>query len=88
MLGHYRRYHKQELINKLSLDFNVNKCRYFGSSLIPIALVYSRWLRKAYPVGELEKQSVTTKILESVLEFESKVSFPIGISLIVLATAV
>ncbi|KAB8319727.1 methyltransferase domain-containing protein [Tolypothrix campylonemoides VB511288] len=87
MLGHYRRYHKQELIHKLSLDFNVKKCRYFGSSLIPVALLYSRWLRKAYPIGELEQQSLTTKILESVLEFESKVSFPIGISLIALATA-
>lgn len=87
MLAHYRRYHRKELIKKLSVYFNISKCRYFGASLIPIALFYSRWLRKPYPVGELENQSVTTKILENLLGFESKVSFPLGISLIALATA-
>ncbi|ARV57587.1 hypothetical protein BZZ01_02135 [Nostocales cyanobacterium HT-58-2] len=86
MLGHYRRYHRKEVIKKLSVYFNVDKCRYFGASLIPVALFYSRWLRKAYPIGELEQQSLTTEILNLILNFESKVSMPIGISLIALAT--
>ncbi|MBD2773877.1 class I SAM-dependent methyltransferase [Iningainema tapete] len=86
MLGHYRRYHRQELIDKLSVNFNLDKCRFFAASLIPVALLYSRALRQAYPIGELQQQSLTTRVLESVLDFECKVSLPIGISLIALAS--
>lgn len=86
MLGHYRRYQRQDLIDKLSFLFNINKCRYFGASLIPIVLLYSCWLQKSYPIQKIGKQSLIKKILDSILAIESKVPSPIGISLMVLAT--
>jgi 2-polyprenyl-3-methyl-5-hydroxy-6-metoxy-1,4-benzoquinol methylase len=85
MLGHYRRYNKKNLKEKLAGLFEVKKCRYFGFSLIPAALIYSRVLRKPYPLAGLSKDSFKSKILNGILKTESTLGAPIGISLLVLA---
>lgn len=86
-LGHYRRYNQQNLTQKLSKFFQIKKCRYFAGSLIPIALLYSCWLRKPYPVSQQSKESLIAKILKLLLTIESKIALPIGISLLVMATS-
>jgi 2-polyprenyl-3-methyl-5-hydroxy-6-metoxy-1,4-benzoquinol methylase len=86
MLGHYRRYQRRNLTDKLSFFFNVKKCRYFGASLIPIVLLYSCWLRKSYPIQKIGKHSLIKSTLDSILAVESKTPLPIGISLMALAT--
>ncbi len=84
-LGHYRRYTRKNLLKKLSRYFQVKKCRYFGAILIPIVLLYSCWLRKPYPVGQMGKASLIKRILDFLLNLEAKTKLPIGISLLVLA---
>ncbi|NER24443.1 MAG: class I SAM-dependent methyltransferase [Symploca sp. SIO1B1] len=85
-LGHYRRYTKQDLLSKISRYFKIEKYRYFAASLIPVVLLYSCWLRKPYPVNELNQKSYLKMIFDWLLIRESKITLPLGISLIVLAT--
>lgn len=84
MLGHYRRYNKVNLREKLSRYFKVRKCRYFGCSLIPIAFVYSRLLCRPYPVAQ-NQTKVIRNIISAILFCEQKLSLPIGVSLIAYA---
>ena len=86
-LGHYRRYNKRNLTRKLDQFFQIKKSRYFAGCLIPIALLYSCWLRKSYPVGKQGKESLITKTLKLLLTTEAKIALPIGTSLLVMATA-
>ena len=88
MLGHYRRYNKRSLTKKFSLFFEVkrHKCRYFGASLIPIVLLYSCLFRKDYPVSKLNKKSLIRKVLDWIMLLEAEFPFPIGISILLVAT--
>ena len=85
-LAHYRRYNQRNLTRKLLPYFEVKRCRYFAAILIPIALLYSCWLRRSYPVGEPGQESIVTKLLKALLSLEAKIPLPIGTSLIVKAT--
>jgi len=85
MLGHYRRYNKSMMTQLLSPFFERERCRYFGAGLIPIALMYSKWLRKAYPVGKQGKTSLLGRALAAILGLEKQIAFPLGTSLIVSA---
>ncbi|HEY9641894.1 MAG TPA: hypothetical protein V6C57_15510, partial [Coleofasciculaceae cyanobacterium] len=85
-LAHYRRYNKSNLTRKLFQYFEVQKCRYFAAILIPIALLYSCWLRKPYPIGEPGKESWVTKLLKLLLALEAKIPLFTGTSLIAMAT--
>lgn len=85
MLGHYRRYDKHSLTRKLSQEFQIKKCRYFGFSLTPVALLYSRWLKKPYPAGQQKEGSVLRNIMDGILWTETRIAFPIGTSLMALA---
>jgi 2-polyprenyl-3-methyl-5-hydroxy-6-metoxy-1,4-benzoquinol methylase len=85
-LAHYRRYNQRNLTRKLRQYFEVKRCRYFAAILIPIALLYSCWLRKPYPVGEPGKESQVTKLLKLLLSLEAKLPLPTGTSLIAMAT--
>jgi 2-polyprenyl-3-methyl-5-hydroxy-6-metoxy-1,4-benzoquinol methylase len=91
MLGHYRRYTKASFTKKLSKFFEVEYCRYFGMSLVPLALFYSRYLRKNYPSGlfplnDLNNNSIKTNLLQKILEIESLIQMPVGTSLLVQAS--
>lgn len=52
MLGHYRRYSLSGLKSLLKSYLQLKKIRYFGFSLIPICVLYSKILRKEYPVAK------------------------------------
>lgn len=84
-LGHYRRYNRRNLTRRLSMVFQVKRCRYFAGILIPIALIYSCWLRKPYPIGTSDQESLVTKLLKFLLNLEAKFPLPTGTSLIAMA---
>ena len=87
-LGHYRRYTRKGLLKKLSQYFQIQKVRFYGASLIPIVLIYSCWLRKPYPMATSQNISLRKIILDFILNFEAKIPFPLGISLIVYANKI
>ena len=86
MLGHYRRYSRALLGDHLAPYFDIERWRYFGMSLIPIALLYSLILRKEYPVGQQTDKQLTGKALNFLLSLEYAVAWPLGTSLIAQAT--
>ena len=84
-LGHYRRYSKTTLRRLMERRCTMQFVRYFGVSLIPICLLYSKILRRSYPVaesGDSQRSPLLAPVLEAVLALESRVPAPLGISLI------
>jgi 2-polyprenyl-3-methyl-5-hydroxy-6-metoxy-1,4-benzoquinol methylase len=84
-LGHYRRYSKTTLRQLMERRCTMEFVRYFGVSLIPVCLLYSKILRRAYPVaqsGDAQRSPLLAPILQSVLTLESRVPAPLGTSLI------
>lgn len=88
-LGHYRRYTKSGLWRLLNESGSVNleQLRYFGFMLIPVTLLYSKWLRKSYPVAPTGKAldgKLRKIILNPILAFERRFALPVGTSLIMM----
>jgi SAM-dependent methyltransferase len=86
-LGHFRRYSASSLRSLVSETCRVERIRYFGCTLIPVCLMYSRWLRKPYPVGEVggNKISVVSRILNGLLAMEQRFHLPLGTSVLLCA---
>lgn len=84
-LGHYRRYSRVRL-RRLVCDLcHVDTIRYFGFSLIPVCYLYSKLLRKPYPVaqaGNSSKNPVVAMTLKSLLRLDRNLPMPFGTSLI------
>nr|WP_100227157.1 methyltransferase domain-containing protein [Spirulina subsalsa] len=85
MLGHYRRYSRQSLVNRVAEFLQVRRVRYFGCVLIPVVLFYSTWLQKPYPVQQVQKKSFLLECLQKMLAWEVRYGSPWGISLVLLA---
>jgi SAM-dependent methyltransferase len=89
-LGHYRRYSKASLRQLVEQRCTVDVIRYFGFSLVPVCLLYSKLLRRPYPVAETadsQKSPLIAPILRFVLNLESRVAAPLGTSVIMAGTA-
>lgn len=90
ILGHFRRYSKRTLQKVCEQFFTTSKLRYFGFFLIPVALLFSRIIRKSYPVGQVGsrkgKLSLVSWILNWLLWFEKKIPLPLGTSVLLMAT--
>lgn len=87
-LGHYRRYSARTLRRLVSDTCCVRKVRYFGCTLIPVCLVFSKWLRKPYPVAQVgagSKQSLMSRVLRGLLAVERRVHLPVGTSVLLCA---
>lgn len=90
VLGHYRRYSRSQLQNvMLPQGFELLQSRYFGMSLIPVAWLISRVLRRPYPVRQAGEQlqggGVMGRILSWVFQIEKKLRPPVGTSVLLLA---
>jgi 2-polyprenyl-3-methyl-5-hydroxy-6-metoxy-1,4-benzoquinol methylase len=84
-LGHYRRYSKTTLRRLMERRCTMHFVRYFGATLIPVCLLYSRILRRAYPVAEAadsQRSPLLAPVLRTVLALESRFPALIGTSLI------
>jgi SAM-dependent methyltransferase len=84
-LGHFRRYSKATLRRLVETRCAVDFIRYFGFTLIPVCLLYSRILRRPYPVaesGDSRRSPIVAPVLRGVLGLEGRVPAPLGTSLI------
>jgi SAM-dependent methyltransferase len=84
-LGHFRRYSKSTLRRLAEPVVDIRHMRYFGFTLIPVCLLYSRWLRRPYPVaeaGDVNRSPVSARVLQSVLRLDAGMPMPVGTSLI------
>ena len=82
LLGHYRRYNRHTLSILLTPYVSIKRCRYFGFTLIPIAIWYSLLARKNYPVSESTGSSLRARILNIFLGLEQRFTLPLGTSLL------
>jgi 2-polyprenyl-3-methyl-5-hydroxy-6-metoxy-1,4-benzoquinol methylase len=85
-LGHFRRYNKRSLRGLVSDFCDVRKIRYFGGTLIPVCLAYSKWLRKPYPVAQVGGgTSLVSRVLNGMLKIERQLPLPAGTSVLLCA---
>lgn len=85
-LGHFRRYTREGLSSKLSACFELERCAYFGASLVPVAFVLSRVLGWTYPVVATADAGLAARALRRILRAEARrVDLPCGTSLIAIA---
>lgn len=86
-LGHFRRYNRRLLKQRLGQELVIQKCRYYGALFIPLALYYSRIRNQPYPLDtQRNKKSLAARIVGIVLQVEEHIPFPLGTSLLALAT--
>jgi SAM-dependent methyltransferase len=86
-LGHFRRYSSASLRKLVTGECEVQALRYFGFTLIPICYLYSKLLRKPYPVaesGDSSKKPISARILHWLLRLDKVLPMPVGTSLLML----
>ncbi|KKT57884.1 MAG: hypothetical protein UW81_C0004G0057 [Candidatus Giovannonibacteria bacterium GW2011_GWC2_44_9] len=84
-LGHFRRYSRDQLkklINKTNL-IKIEKIRYFGFTLIPVCVLFSKILRKPYPINSATAgKTFRGRVLNLLLKIDKFLPMPFGTSLI------
>lgn len=84
-LGHYRRYSRHSLVELVKDQVDIFTVRYFGATLIPVCLVFSKWLRRPYPVaesGDRSRRPLVSRVLAAMLRVDGKLPLPLGTSLL------
>jgi SAM-dependent methyltransferase len=84
-LGHFRRYSRAHL-HRLAAPFcRIDTLRFFGFSLIPVCLWYSKLRRKPYPVaesGDRSRSPLLARALRTLLRLDRRLPMPFGTSLL------
>jgi 2-polyprenyl-3-methyl-5-hydroxy-6-metoxy-1,4-benzoquinol methylase len=89
VLGHYRRYTASSLRQLVSGACTVHEVRHFGFSLIPVCYLFSKLLRRPYPMpqqGPTGRRSLGTHVLNWVLQIDRRLPVPLGTSLLLKGT--
>jgi 2-polyprenyl-3-methyl-5-hydroxy-6-metoxy-1,4-benzoquinol methylase len=84
-LGHFRRYTKKTLRRLVEPSCDVHRLRYFGFTLVPVCLVYSKWLRLPYPVAESanrQRRPFRSLALRTLMKLDRRLPMPFGVSLL------
>jgi SAM-dependent methyltransferase len=87
-LGHFRRYSRRGLRRLVQHCCHVEEVRYFGFSLLPVCLAYSKLLRRPYPVaqsGDAGRRPLTARLLKGLLHLDRKLPAPLGTSVLMKA---
>jgi SAM-dependent methyltransferase len=84
-LGHYRRYTRSSLVERLRDHFVIERARYYGAALIPVALWFSRLAKRPYPTAAASRGLGNTA-MHAVCGLEARVPMPVGTSVITLVT--
>lgn len=82
MLSHYRRYTKQSLLAIFIPWFDVLYLRYFGFFFIPVTFLFSRLLKRSYPIQSSHDVGILRRGLGLLLNAEKRIAFPKGTSLL------
>lgn len=88
-MGHFRRYTRTSLRRLVGEFCDVETMRYFGFSLIPLCLAFSKVLRRPYPVAQTcgeSRRSVLGGALRGLLWLDRRLPMPLGTSLILKGT--
>jgi len=90
VLGHFRRYTRRSLAALFQTTIRVERIRYYGCLLIPVAWVVSRWLRRPYPVAAVgtaaEQNSLFGAAIRLLFGWEKYLPPPVGTSLLMLGS--
>ena len=81
-LGHYRRYTRRSLLAVLREHFEIERSRYYGASLIPIALWFSKLSKQPYPVAAASG-GLMHAAMRALCSLESRIALPMGTSVLV-----
>jgi 2-polyprenyl-3-methyl-5-hydroxy-6-metoxy-1,4-benzoquinol methylase len=84
-LGHFRRYTRRTLRALVEERCDVTSLRYFGFTLVPVCLMYSKWLRRPYPVaasGDARRRPVRAWLLRTLMTLDRRLPMPVGTSLL------
>ena len=88
-LGHFRRYNKKTLRQLVEPACEVHGMRYFGFTLLPVCLLYSKWLRRPYPVaesGDKTRRPFRAMALRTLMRLDRLTRAPLGTSLLMMGT--
>jgi len=86
VVGHYRRYDRKDIIKKIqATGLIVEKVKYWNFLLLPVALMVKIFTVKDYNKREMPSKSLLRIIIKKILEFETLVSPPIGLTILVIA---
>lgn len=80
-LGHFRRYTRTSLLAVLRTRFAIERSRYYGASMVPVALWFSRLTKRPYPV-QAASQGPMHAVMRAVSSFEARVPMPVGTSVL------
>ena len=86
-LGHFRRYSKRTLRRLVETSCDIQRLRYFGFTLVPVCLLYSKWLRRPYPVaqsGDRRRSPIRSLVLRGLMHLDRTLPMPFGISLLMM----
>jgi 2-polyprenyl-3-methyl-5-hydroxy-6-metoxy-1,4-benzoquinol methylase len=89
VLGHYRRYSPRSLRALVGGACTVHELRHFGFSLIPVCFLFSKLLRRPYPMPKEKPaggRSLGTRVLQWTLQADRRLPVPVGTSLLLKAT--
>jgi SAM-dependent methyltransferase len=84
-LGHFRRYTRRSLQMALAPSFRVERLRWYGMTMVPVTLWYSRWRRRSYPMAGVSERRMTARAFDAICKIEERTPVPIGTSLLCLA---
>jgi 2-polyprenyl-3-methyl-5-hydroxy-6-metoxy-1,4-benzoquinol methylase len=89
VLGHFRRYGRRTLLALFEAAVRVEKLRTYGFGLIPVALLYSRILRRPYPTAQVGvaagKISIKGAVIRAFFKLEQRLNLGLGTSLLLFA---
>ncbi len=82
-LGHYRRYTRTRLMDLFKPSFEILNARYYGSLFIPVTLIFSKWMQKPYPIGEVTANKWKQRVFRTACQFQRLLPEPIGTSVLI-----
>lgn len=86
VVGHHRRYGKKEIVKKIEVaGLKVEKVRYWNLLLLPVILAAKIFGIKDYNKREMPSKSLLRIVIKKILEFETLVPLPIGLTILVIA---
>lgn len=81
-LGHFRRYTKNRLIELFNPEFQILNGRYYGSFFIPVTLMFSKWMKKPYPVGSVTAKPWKQSLFRAACQLQKALPEPVGTSVL------